>query len=44
MTLGSSSSSTTWSQNLTALENVELAAQICTDPLPADEALRLVGL
>ena len=31
-------------QNLTALENVELAAQICTDPLPADEALRLVGL
>ena len=31
-------------QNLTALENVELAAQICIDPLPADEALHLVGL
>mgnify|MGYP001529187334 CR=1 FL=1 len=24
-------------QNLTALENVELAAQICEDPMPADE-------
>lgn len=31
-------------QNLTALENVELASQICKDPLPADEALALVGL
>ena len=26
-------------QNLTALENVELAAQICEDPMPAAEAL-----
>lgn len=31
-------------QNLTALENVELAAQICRDPLPAAEVLRGVGL
>ena len=31
-------------QNLTALENVELAAQICTDPLPAAEVLAQVGL
>ncbi len=31
-------------QNLTALENVELAAQICKNPMPADEALQLVGL
>lgn len=31
-------------QNLTALENVELASQICKDPLPADETLRGVGL
>ncbi|MDO5106746.1 MAG: ABC transporter ATP-binding protein [Coriobacteriaceae bacterium] len=31
-------------QNLTALENVELASQICKDPLPADEVLRQVGL
>ena len=31
-------------QNLTARENVELAAQICDDPLPADEALAMVGL
>ena len=31
-------------QNLTALENVELAAQICEDPMPADEALAMVGL
>ena len=31
-------------QNLTALENVELAAQICRNPLPADEVLRHVGL
>ena len=31
-------------QNLTALENVELAAQICKNPLPADEVLDHVGL
>ncbi len=31
-------------QNLTALENVELAAQICKDPLPAAEVLKHVGL
>ena len=31
-------------QNLTALENVELAAQICRDPMPAAEALEAVGL
>lgn len=31
-------------QNLTALENVELALQICKDPLPADQVLRDVGL
>ena len=31
-------------QNLTALENVELASQICKEPLPADEMLKLVGL
>ena len=31
-------------QNLTALENVELAAQICKDPLDAEEVLRHVGL
>lgn len=31
-------------QNLTALENVELAAQICRDPLDAEEVLRQVGL
>ena len=31
-------------QNLTALENVELASQICDDPLPADEMLEVVGL
>lgn len=31
-------------QNLTALENVELAAQICKDPLPAKEVLEEVGL
>lgn len=31
-------------QNLTALENVELAAQICHDPMDAQEALRRVGL
>lgn len=31
-------------QNLTALENVELAAQICRNPLPAEQVLRHVGL
>ena len=31
-------------QNLTARENVELAAQICRDPMNADEALEAVGL
>ena len=31
-------------QNLTALENVELAAQICTDPLDAAKVLNEVGL
>jgi len=30
--------------NLTALENVEIAAQICKDPMDAEDALRLVGL
>ena len=30
--------------NLTALENVELASQICPDPMPAAEALDKVGL
>ena len=30
--------------SLTALENVELAAQICPNPRPADETLRAVGL
>ena len=31
-------------QNLTAIENVELALQICKDPLDADEILEDVGL
>lgn len=31
-------------QNLTALENVELAAEICPKPLPAREVLAQVGL
>lgn len=31
-------------QNLTALENVELASQICKDPLPEEEVLAEVGL
>ena len=31
-------------QNLTALENVELASQICRDPLPAADVLVQVGL
>ncbi|MDD7408492.1 MAG: ABC transporter ATP-binding protein [Anaerovoracaceae bacterium] len=30
--------------NLTALENVEIAAQLCRDPIPAAEALDMVGL
>ncbi|MBE6793734.1 MAG: ABC transporter ATP-binding protein [Ruminococcaceae bacterium] len=30
--------------NLTARENVELAGQICKHPMPAEEALRSVGL
>ena len=30
--------------NLTALENVELASQICPDPMPAADALEKVGL
>ena len=30
-------------QNLTALENVELASEICREPLPAEEVLREVG-
>ncbi len=31
-------------QNLTALENVELASQICPDPLPEADVLKQVGL
>lgn len=31
-------------QNLTALENVELASEICRNPLPPEEVLRQVGL
>lgn len=31
-------------QNLTALENVELASQICEDPLSAEEVMEQVGL
>ncbi len=30
--------------NLTALENVEIAAQLCKDPIPAQQVLRAVGL
>ena len=30
--------------NLTALENVEIAAQLCKNPVPAKEALDMVGL
>lgn len=30
--------------NLTALENVEIAAQLCKNPIPAKEALTMVGL
>ena len=29
---------------MTALENVQIASQLCKDPLPADEVLRQVGL
>lgn len=31
-------------QNLTARENVELASQICREPMPAAQALKAVGL
>jgi putative ABC transport system ATP-binding protein len=31
-------------QNLTAIENVELASEICSDPLDPEETLVLVGL
>ncbi|NLZ81997.1 MAG: ABC transporter ATP-binding protein [Clostridiales bacterium] len=31
-------------QNLTAIENVELASEICKDPLDPKEALEMVGL
>lgn len=31
-------------QNLTAVENVELAAQICKNPMDASEVIKLVGL
>lgn len=31
-------------QNLTAIENVELASEICRDPLDPKEALQMVGL
>ncbi|MDD6268453.1 MAG: ABC transporter ATP-binding protein [Oscillospiraceae bacterium] len=30
--------------NLTALENVEIAAQLCKNPIPAADALNMVGL
>lgn len=30
--------------NLTALENVEIAAQLCRAPIPAEEAIAMVGL
>ena len=30
--------------NMTAQENVQIASQLCRDPLPADEVLRQVGL
>lgn len=30
--------------NLTALENVEIAAQLCKNPIPAKDALSMVGL
>ena len=31
-------------QNLTALENVELASEICKDPIPSEQVLESVGL
>ncbi|MBP3893428.1 MAG: ABC transporter ATP-binding protein [Atopobiaceae bacterium] len=31
-------------QNLTAVENVELASQICMNPLPAEDVMSMVGL
>lgn len=31
-------------QNLTALENVEIAAEICRNPIPAKDVLKAVGL
>lgn len=31
-------------QNLTVVENVELASEICEDPLDPSEALKMVGL
>ena len=31
-------------QNLTARENVEIASEICRNPLDADETLKNVGL
>lgn len=30
--------------NLTALENIEIAAQLCKNPIPAEDALSMVGL
>lgn len=30
--------------NLTALENIEIAAQLCKNPIPAEKALDMVGL
>ena len=30
--------------NLTAVENVEIAAQLCHDPIPAEKAIEMVGL
>ena len=30
--------------NLTALENVEIAAMLCDDPIPAEDALKWVGM
>lgn len=30
--------------NLTAFENVELAAMLCNDPIPAEDALAMIGL
>ena len=30
--------------NMTALENVQIASQLCSDPLPAEQVLKAVGL